>query len=223
MKKKLVFIVSLLFMLCVTSIPVTTSAAAEKNVTKSFKETKKVTKLVNELNDWTGYQYIYLLKNGEKKTVQLTDKNILNIAGFNYYEPNLGDIATATQKGIIKRTNLLFGKKPNLTTLNTYDSKTAQEQMNKNGEFISVVSGGAITTMVGDWGTYAPSMKVLKITKVNQKTFHVYVETYFREVGTKKKDYYGVTKFTIQKTTNKSSNGYIITGIKLQKAKKVAK
>lgn len=218
MKKKLILIVSLLIILCISGLPATTQASAEKDVTKSFKDTKKVTKLLYELNNWSGYQYIYLLKPKEKKTVKLTDNNLLNIVGLNYYEPNLGDYASATEDGILTRTNLLFGKKPSLDSLNTYEDEKASESMNAKSEFICKIKSGDLATIYGDWGMYYPKIKVMKITKVKDKIYNVRVKTYFVDSETQKKDEFGITTFTIKKSTA-SDYGYIITGIKLQKTR----
>lgn len=219
MKKKLLLIISLflLVIIAVSNNTTTAQASTEKDVTKSFKDTKKVTKLVNELNNWSGYQYIYLLKSKEKKTITLTDINILNIAALNYYEPNLGDYISATEKGILTRTQLLFGKEPSLDLLNTYEDEKASESMKKN-EFICKLTNGGLKTLYGDWGMYYPKMKLLKITKADAKTYTIRVKTYFVNDETKKKDKYGYTTITINKST-KSDYGYIISGIKLQKTK----
>lgn len=217
MKKKLVIIFALFILLCLSSTPITTQASStEKDVTKSFKDTKKVTKLLNELNTWTGYEYIYLLKSKEKKTVKLTDNNMLNIVALNYYEPNLGDYISATEKGILSRTNLLFSKSPSFDSLNTYEDDKASEFMNENNEYICKLSGGGLATVFGDWGMYYPKMKLLTITKVNDKIYQASVKTYFIDDETKKKDAFGITTFTIKKST-KSVYGYTITGVKLQK------
>ena len=213
--KKIGFIASLFLLLCVTSIPIIANASTGEDITKSFKDTEKVTKLVNELNDWSGYQYIYLLKSKQKETIKLTDKNMLNMVALNYYEPDLGDFMTATENGIYTRTNLLFGKKPGLDSLNTYADEQAGESM-KSNEFICKLTNGGLMTVYGDWGSYYPKMKLLKITKVRDKIYNVRVKTYFIDDETKKKNEYGITTFTIKKST-KSDYGYVITGIKLEK------
>jgi hypothetical protein len=219
MKKQLIIIFTLIMTLCFVGVPASIQASTGKDVTKSFKDTKKVTKLVDELNDWCGYQYIYLLKSKEKQTVDLTDNTILNIAALNYYEPNLGEYASVTEKGILARTNLLFGKSPSLDSLKTYEDEKANELMNKKKEYICKLTGGGLATVYGDWGMLYPNMKVLSIVKTNDKQYQVKAKTYFTDAETKKKTDYGVTTLTI-KESSKSKNGYVITGIKIQKTAK---
>lgn len=219
MKKKFLFILSLLMIICITSIPVSAQASTGKDVTKSFKHTKKVIKLVNELNNWSCYQYIYILKSKDKKTVALTDNNILNIAALGYYEPNLGEYISATQKGILSRTYLLFGKKPSFDSLNTYKDKEANELLNKNnGQYICKLENGGLATLYGDWGISYPKMKLLSIIKVKHKIHQVNVKNYLYDAETKKAKNYGITTFTIKKS-KKEHYGYIITAIQLHKTR----
>ncbi len=215
MKKKILFMLSLLMVLCIVGIPVATQAATGRDVTKSFKDTKKVVKLVNEINDWSGYQYFYLLKSKEKKTVTLSDQNVLNIAALNYYEPDLGEYISATDKGILSRTFLLFGKKPGFGSLNTYKEEEATESMNSNKEYICKLKNGGLATIYGDWGTASPKMKLLSITKVGNNSYQVKVKNSLFDAEANKAKDYGISTITIKKSSE-SKYGYIITGIKLQ-------
>lgn len=218
MKKKIIFILSLLIVFCISSIPVSTQASTGKDVTKTFKDTKKVLKLVNEINDWSGYQYFYLLKSKEKKTVTLSDNNILNIAALNYYEPNLGDYISVTEKGILARTFLLFGKKPGFDSLNTYKDEEANLTMNKNKEYICKLENGGLATVYGDWGTASPKMKLLSVTNAENNSYQVKVKNYLYDAETKKSKDYGISTITVKKSS-KADYGYIITGIELQMTK----
>lgn len=203
----------------ILSIPVLAQASTGKDVTKSFKHTKKVMKLVNELNNWNCYQYINILKSKEKKTVNLSDNNILNIAALGYYEPNLGEYISATQKGILSRTYSIFGKKPSFDSLNTYKDKEANKFLQKNnGEYICKLENGGLATLYGDWGISYPKMKLISIIKVKHKIHQVKVKNYLFDAETKKAKDYGITTFTIKKI-KKQKYGYIITGINLQKTR----
>lgn len=214
--------VLLLIVLCLFTLPVKVQASTEKDISKSFKNTKKITELVKELNDWSGFQYIYLLKSKEKKNIALTEYNMLNIAALDYYEPDLGDYKSATKEGILRRTDLLFGKKPSLDSLNTYEEDKASVSMDKHHEFICKLKNGGLTTLYGDWGEYYPDMELLGVYSGKDETYKVRVKNYFVECETNKKNDYGITTFTVKKSSN-TKYGYIITGIKLQKDKIVKK
>lgn len=109
MKKNKKFVYVLLFFLMAAVVGVAPKQevhAAKKNVTKTFKDKKKVNKLVGEFRDLLGYYSVYGVKKGKSKSFDYSkDSHRRKMMEYTYFKHM--DLSSKKQKSLSKK---LFGK-----------------------------------------------------------------------------------------------------------------
>ena len=200
-------IITLCLVLCMVVSGTVVSAATSKDVTKSMEDRKSVTKLVNNLSDYIGYQLLYTKTEYKNKKITLDSKFMFEIAGMCMSEP--------TEKKIHKITKDVFGKTPDLKELTLFKS---EEKFNASKKMAGRLKDGTILTKLGDWGTAAPTFKVTKILQNSKTKFQVKVDILFidYEDGTSK--FLGTAKMNVKKNAD-SKYGYVITSLTVNRAK----
>lgn len=205
LKTNKIWVFSLVFALILSILPMDlANAATSKDVTKTFKDKKKVTSLVKCMNDWIGYQYIYNSKNYQNETITLSNKFMLNVVSPNYMSP--------TSKGLQAKVKAVFGKKPAMKYLSVYDDRNA---FLASPDFVAKLADGSLTTRVGDWGCAYPMMTVKKIVKNSSTTYTLTVQTHMYDASEDIKELIGVTTIKIKKNKD-AKYGYYVTGIKMK-------
>ena len=188
----------LVLMLMLTCVPNLSAAA------KTTNRKANMNKLVNEINDWIGYQYSYNLKKGKAKSYCLDDRQLYNIVGIGMSAP--------TTKKLKARTSLIFGLKPNTSSIKKFSSEDA---FNTSEENVGRLAKNKFITKIGEWGESGPFQKINKIKNNGMGRYEVTVTTYFSEPEAKAKKV-GVSTYTIQ-TCDSNKYGYVISSITLNK------
>ena len=205
MKKNLKkYLVILLAAIMIFSLPLSTSAATKKNVTKTYK--KSVTRMLRGFDSYFGYccgknQY-FKFDNYARTTMTYMR---------NYSSDNR---LSTVKKRLRPQLKLYF----NTSTVKF--KKFTKYKFPRNPSYLFCNKNGRIVYTGGDWGEVAPKGFVKKIIRTSSKRYEVTYNVHFYSGYTRKTcGYMGTYKIYLKKAKNK--NGFVITNIKQTASKKV--
>lgn len=205
MKRKKNWICLLMTMLLLFLVPFAVQAK-DTDVTKKLSSDARVKKLTRLVAYYTDAEVLGR-KKGKVIKEKMDDANLLSMSAYMGYSDRKG--YQWTKKEIQKIAYNLFGKKPNVSKIPSFKSPKRKWISKRHSSWQKkpyIYAGG-------DWGTYKPGYKNLKIIKKSSSVYEIrFTNVMGSYENSRASKNIGETTFRLKKTS-KSSYGYIITKI----------